>query len=49
MKTVHKEAQVALSKSRDDMTHYADFYRGEAPEYKIGNKVWLSTKNLNVD
>ena len=49
MKTVHEEAQVALSKSRDDMTCYADFHRGEAPEYKIGNKVWLSIKNLNVD
>ena len=49
MKTVHEEAQAALSKSRDDMTRYADFHRGEAPEYKIGNKVWLSTKNPNVD
>jgi len=49
MKTVHEEAQVALSKLCDDMTRYADFYRGEVPEYKIGNKVWLSTKNLNAD
>jgi len=49
MKTVHEEAQVALSKSHDDMIRYADFHRGEALEYKIGNKVWLSTKNLNVD
>jgi len=49
MKTVHEEAQVALSKLHDDMTHYADFHRGEAPEYKVGNKVWLSTKNFNVD
>jgi len=49
MKTVHEEAQVALSKSRDDMTHYADFHRREALEYKVGDKVWLSTKNLNVD
>jgi len=49
MKTVHKEAQGALSKSCNDMTCYADFHRGEAPEYKIGNKVWLSTKYLNVD
>jgi len=39
MKTVHKEAQVALSKLHNDMTHYADFHRGEAPEYKIGDKV----------
>jgi len=49
MKIVHEEAQVALSKLRDDMMRYADFHRGEAPKYKVGNKVWLSTKNLNVD
>jgi len=49
MKTVHKEAQVALSKLCNDMTYYADFHRGEAPEYKVGNKVWLFIKNLNVD
>jgi len=49
MKTVYEEAQVALSKLCDDMTCYADFHRGEAPEYKVGDKVWLSTKNLNVD
>ena len=49
MKIVHKEAQVALSKLYDNMMHYADFHRGEAPKYKVGNKVWLPTKNLNVD
>jgi len=49
MKTVHEEAQVALSKSCNDMTCYADFHRGEAPEYKVGDKVWLSIKNLNID
>jgi len=48
MKTVYEEAQVALSKLCDDMMCYADFHRGEAPEYKVGNKVWLSTKNLNI-
>ena len=31
------------------MTRYADFHRGQVPEYKVGDKVWLSTKNLNVD
>jgi len=31
------------------MTCYVDFHRGQAPEYKVGNKVWLSTKNLNID
>ena len=49
MKIIHEEAQAALSKAHDDMQHYADFNRGIAPEYKVGNKVWLSSKNLNVD
>jgi len=49
MKLIHEEAQVALSKACDDMTRYADFHRGQAPEYKVGDKIWLSTKNLNVD
>ena len=49
MKLIHKEAQVALSKVCDDMQHYANFNRGTASEYKVGNKVWLSTKNLNID
>ena len=49
MKTIHKEAQAALSKARNDMQCYADFNQGVTPEYKVGDKVWLSSKNLNVD
>ena len=49
MKMLYKEAQVALFKACDDMQHYTDFNWGIAPEYKVGNKVWLSSKNLNVD
>jgi len=49
MKLIHKETQAELSKAHNDMTRYADFHRGQAPEYKVGNKVWLSTKNLNID
>ena len=49
MKTIHDEAQAALFKAHDDMWHYADFNREVTPEYKVGDKVWLSSKNLNVD
>ena len=49
MKIIHEEAELALSKARKDMQRYADFSRGDAPEYKIEDKVWLSTKNLNIN
>ena len=49
MKEIHEEAGAALSKARDDMTHYADQHRGSAPEYKVGDKVWLSTKDLKIN
>ena len=49
MKEVHKEASTALSKACDDMTHYADQHRGSAPEYKVGGKVWLSTKDIKIN
>ena len=31
------------------MTRYADQHRGSAPEYKVGDKVWLSTKDLKIN
>ena len=49
MKEIHEEASAALSKARDDMTCYADQHRGTAPEYKVGNKVWLSTKDIKIN
>ena len=49
IKEIHEEAGTALSKVRDDMTRYADQHRGPAPEYKVGNKVWLSTKDLKIN
>ena len=42
MKLIHEEAQAALSKACNDMTCYADFHRGQASKYKVGDKVWLS-------
>ena len=49
MKEIYKEASTALSKAHDDMTHYADQHRGSAPEYKIGDKVWLSMKGIKIN
>ena len=49
MKEIHEEAGAALSKARDDMTHYADQHRGTAPEYKVRDKVWLSTKDIKIN
>ena len=49
MKEIHKEAGATLSKVRNDMTRYADQHRGSAPEYKVGNKVWLSMKDIKIN
>ena len=49
MKEIHEEASAALSKAHDDMTCYADQHRGSAPEYKVGDKVWLSTKDIKIN
>ena len=49
MKEIHKEAGTMLSKACHDMTCYADQHRGSAPEYKIGNKVWLSMKDIKIN
>jgi hypothetical protein len=43
MKQVHEEAHAALAKAKEEMKRYADFHRGNPPEYKPGQKVWLET------
>ena len=49
MKEIHEEAGTMLFKAHNDMAHYTDQHRGSAPEYKVGNKVWLSMKNIKIN
>jgi len=46
MKRVHKEAEVALKKNQEEMKKYADRKRSEVEEYRVGDWVLLSTKDL---
>jgi len=46
MKEVHEEAEVALKKSQEEMRKYTYRKRSEVEEYKAGNWVLLSTKDL---
>ena len=46
MKKVHKEAEVALKRTQEKMKKYADHSRREIEEWKKGDRVLLSTKDL---
>jgi len=46
MKEIQEEAKVALGKAQADMKKYTDKKRSETEEYKVGNLVMLSTKDL---
>jgi len=46
MQEIQGEAKVTLSKVQEDMKKYADRHRGEAEEYRVGDLVLLSTKDL---
>jgi len=46
MKKVQEEVKAALQKAQEDMKRYADRKRGEVEEYKVGDLVLLSTKDL---
>ena len=48
MQKVQEEAEAALKKARDDMMRHVDRTRAHTPEYKVGDLVWLSTKDLNI-
>ena len=46
MKKVQEEAEAALKKTQEDMKRYTDRERKETEEWKKGDRVLLSTKDL---
>jgi len=46
MKEIQEEAKVALEKAQEEMKKYTDRKRAEVNEYKVGDLVMLSTKDL---
>ena len=46
MKEIQEEAKVTLGKAQEEMKRYADKKRAEVDDYKVGDLVILSTKDL---
>ena len=46
MKRVQEEAKAALKKAQEEMKRYADKKRKEMEDWRKGDKVMLSTKDL---
>jgi len=46
MKEIQEEAKVALGKVQEKMKKYVNRKRGDVDEYKVGDLVMLSTKDL---
>jgi len=46
MKKIQKKTKAALRKAQEEMKKYADKKKAEVNEYKVGDLVMLSTKNL---
>jgi len=49
MKNRHEEAKAVLVKSQEEMKKQADRNRKEAEEYKVGDKVLISTKDFLME
>ena len=49
MKERHEEARVALVKSQEEMKRQSDRNRKEAEEYRVGDKVLISTKDFSME
>jgi len=46
MKEIQEEAKAALEKAQEEIKKYIDRKRGEVDDYKVGDLIMLSTKNL---
>jgi len=49
MKERHEEARAVLVKSQEEMKRQTDRNRKEAEEYRVGDKVLISTKNFLME
>ena len=43
-----EEAWAALVKAADNMAQFYDAHQREAPQYNVGDKVWLSLENIRT-
>jgi len=46
MRNMQEEAKAVLQKVQEDMKRYVDQEKGEVKEYRVGDLVLLSTKDL---
>jgi len=46
MKEIQEEAKAVLGRVQEEIKKYIDRKRGEVDDYKVGNLVMLSTKDL---
>jgi len=49
MKEKHEEERAALVKSQEEMKRQADRSRKETEEYRVGDKVLISTKDFSME
>ena len=49
MKERHEKARAALVKSQEEMKRQVDRSRKEAEEYRVGDKVLISTKDFSIE
>ena len=49
MQKIREEVVATLKNAASDMKRYYDEGRQDAPEYKVGDKVYLDSSNITTD